>query len=221
MSEETSLIDMFDTHEGHRIHKYPHVIEEYDYFFQSRRNQPVCIVEVGIADGGSLELWRKYFGQEARIVGVDIADRLSLAKDLDVDIISGDQGDKRFWDWFKLTYPPVDIFIDDGSHNSQDQITTFESMFPHVAQNGLYCCEDLHTSYHPQFGGGYLNEHSFIEFLKGKIDSLHASASVNEELHPDAFTETAYGIHVFPTLAIVEKRPAASYGGPVMRGNIY
>jgi hypothetical protein len=43
-----------------------------------------------------------------------------------------------------------------------------------VAGDGLYVCEDLHTSYWPEYGGGYRDARSFVEYSKTLIDHLHA-----------------------------------------------
>ena len=51
--------------------------------------------------------------------------------------------------------PPLDILIDDGGHTMNQQITTFEVLFDKVKEDGIYLCEDLHTSYFKYFGGGY------------------------------------------------------------------
>jgi hypothetical protein len=43
-----------------------------------------------------------------------------------------------------------------------------------MTENGVYLCEDLHTSYWKEFGGGLKNPNSFIEFSKNIIDCLNA-----------------------------------------------
>jgi hypothetical protein len=55
----------------------------------------------------------------------------------------------------KQTIPNVDILIDDGGHTMKQQIVTFEVLFDHVKQDGVYLVEDLHPSYWKEFGGGY------------------------------------------------------------------
>ena len=70
--------------------------------------------------------------------------------------------------------PPIDILIDDGGHTMKQQITTFNVLFDHVKMNGLYVCEDLHTSYWYEYGGGLYKKNTFIEFSKNFIDNIHA-----------------------------------------------
>jgi hypothetical protein len=70
--------------------------------------------------------------------------------------------------------PTFDIIIDDGGHTMNQQIITFQCIYNHMTENGVYLCEDLHTSYWKEFGGGLKNPNSFIEFSKNIIDCLNA-----------------------------------------------
>lgn len=212
-----TLLDIYRNHKGRIANKYPHHLEEYHKHFRRYRGTDVCVVEVGVADGGSLELWRSYFGPEAHIVGIDVADRTSLSEEVNADIVIGDQGSHDFWKVFKQAYPKVDIFIDDGSHRFQDQQVTFKEMFPHVQPWGFYACEDIHTSYHEEFGGGYKSGFSFVGLLKELVDTLHWT-TYSERGDFDYIKDMIYGVHVYPSLAILEKRPAQTFGGPTMTG---
>jgi len=44
-----------------------------------------------------------------------------------------------------------------------EQIITFEEIYNHINQNGVYLCEDTHTSYWPEYNGGLLKKDTFIE----------------------------------------------------------
>ena len=62
------------------------------------------------------------------------------------------------------------ILIDDGGHTMEQQIVTFEELYDHINDGGIYLCEDVHTSYLEKFGGGYQKEGTFIEYSKKIID---------------------------------------------------
>ena len=66
------LLDLFTSNKGPVVHKWHHYIPLYDRYFSQFRNRPVRFLEIGVAQGGSLELWRKFFGEEAIIYGIDI-----------------------------------------------------------------------------------------------------------------------------------------------------
>ena len=98
--------------------------------------------------------------------------------------------------------------IDDGGHTMAQQITSFEELYPHVQPRGVYLCEDLHTSYTPEFGGGYRREGTFIEYSKALIDRLHAWYSFEpERFGVDEMTRSTYALHFYDSVLLVEKRP--------------
>jgi hypothetical protein len=57
------------------IHKWVHYFEIYDRHFSRFRGKNIVVVEFGVSHGGSLQMWRKYFGRRAWIYGVDIDPR--------------------------------------------------------------------------------------------------------------------------------------------------
>lgn len=146
--------------------------EIYDQLLSKYRGKEVVLVEVGIGNGGSLQMWEDYLGSKARIFGVDLVDRSSLNTG-QITCFVGDQSDRDFLKLLERNLPDVDVFIDDGSHKCADQILTFEAMFSKVVPGGLYVVEDTHTSYRERYGGGYLKPLTFIEYCKDIIDSLH------------------------------------------------
>ena len=159
---------------GKIIHKYTHYLKIYEKHFSKFRNRSPVIVEVGIGHGGSLQMWKNYFGEGAQIHGIDIVERRFLEED-QITIWLGNQSDKDFWKIFFQRIPEVDIFIDDGSHESKDQIITLEEVFSHISKEGVYLCEDLHTAYSPHFNGGYKHPESFIEYSKEIADTINSS----------------------------------------------
>ena len=201
----------FFNHRGRRIDKWQHYFEVYHrHFARFRRRKPV-VMEIGVWHGGSLQLWKKYFGRGARIVGVDIDPRCKAFADDSVDIVIGDQSDRAFHAELRRRYPHVDILIDDGGHKMTQQIVTFEELFPHVQPNGVYLCEDLHTSYIADYGGGYRRPGTFVELAKSLVDGLHGfygeKPLVDPALRPDDFTRSAHSLHFYDSVVVIEKRP--------------
>jgi hypothetical protein len=88
------------------------------------------------------------------------------------------------------------------------QIATFEELYPHVQPNGVYLCEDMHTSLWPNFGGGYLKKGTFLEYAKGLVDRLFSWHSRDPAaLSVSEFTQTTHGIHFYDSVVVMEKRP--------------
>jgi hypothetical protein len=213
-----ALIDRYRAHRGRKMQRFPHHMEVYDQYFQRFCGTPVRFLEIGVSGGGSFELWRDYFGPQAQLYGVDVSDRHSDLAGLAVTFQIGDQGDPQTWQTFFQTVPQLDVVIDDGSHLATDQWVTFQAVFPKVQPYGVYCVEDLHTSYAEQFAGGYRVEGTFIEQLKHGLDALHARC-VGDGIVPWRHDFAgAFGMHLYPSLAVIEKRPESTYGSATMMG---
>ncbi|SMC48305.1 methyltransferase domain-containing protein [Papillibacter cinnamivorans] len=187
------------------IYKCLNYFDVYDRYFSRYRGSPVTILEIGVAGGGSLQMWKNYFGPLSRVVGVDIDPECKKREEAGIEIFIGDQRDRDFWRALKAAVPRVDILLDDGGHTMEQQAVAFEEMFPHLAPDGLYLCEDLHTSYRPGYGGGYLRPGTFVERAKALVDSLNAWHSETPALRPDVYTRSIRGLHFYDGIVVVEK----------------
>ena len=177
------------------IHKWKHYFEIYDRHFSRFRGSDVTVLEMGVGQGGSLRMWRSYFGPRARIVGVDINPECAALAGDQIEILLANQDDRESLRALKAKVPHVDILIDDGGHTMQQQINTFEELFPHVDAHGVYLCEDLHTSYWPDWGGGFR-----------KDDTLHRDRqAIDRSVARMAFDECGrvarLGLHAHGALA--------------------
>ncbi|NTV19027.1 MAG: class I SAM-dependent methyltransferase [Bacteroidales bacterium] len=197
----------FTENTGRLIHKWMHYFEVYDHHFSRFRGTDVHILEFGIFQGGSLQMWKDYFGPDCRIYGIDINPMCKNLEEDRVEIFIGDQEDRTFLKSLAAKIPRIDILIDDGGHTMKQQIATFEELFPFIDKNGVYLCEDLHTSYWPDWGGGYKKPESFIEYSKNLIDRINAWHSQSPKLQVNDFTRSAYSLHYYDSILVIEKRP--------------
>jgi hypothetical protein len=202
-----SLRDIFEAHSGSLLHKWNHYIEIYDRHFSIFRNKEIVFIEIGVSHGGSLQMWREYFGEKAFLIGVDINPECKKFEKENTKIFIGSQTDEKFLTDLKSKIPLVDILIDDGGHTMKQQITTFNILFEHVKMNGLYVCEDLHTSYWSQYGGGLYKKDSFIEFSKRFIDNLHAWYMPKQNTRKvfNKITTSVRGLHFYDSILVIEK----------------
>jgi hypothetical protein len=106
------------------------------------RNVPLNLIEIGVADGASARVWKRYF-PKATIVGVDIQERCRDYAEDRIQIEIGSQTDGVFLDALMTRCPPT-VMIDDGSHIASDIIFTFERAFPFLLPGGCYIVEDLY-----------------------------------------------------------------------------
>ncbi|MGB7419006.1 MAG: class I SAM-dependent methyltransferase [Erythrobacter sp.] len=162
-------------HNGRIVHKWLHYPEIYEREFARYRGTDVNFLEIGIFKGGSIEIWRKYFGEEARIAGLDIEPHCADYVEAPNRAFIGSQADPAFLESVIHDIGAPDIILDDGSHVAEHQEVTFKTLFPHLKTGGLYVIEDLHTAYWPGFyQGGYRRKGTAIELAKALIDDMHA-----------------------------------------------
>jgi hypothetical protein len=196
----------FEQNKGRLINKWHHYFEVYDTYLSKYRNKEIVILEIGVFQGGSLQMWKHYFGEKAKIYGVDINPDCKQFEEDNIEIFIGSQSDEKFLRELKSKIPPIDILIDDGGHEMKQQIVTFQELFSHIKKDGVYINEDLHTSYWFDYGGGYLRQGTFIEYSKKLIDQLNAYHSEQEKFQVNDFTKSAYSIHYYDSMIVIEKR---------------
>jgi hypothetical protein len=152
-------------------------------------------------------MWRDYFGPEAIIFGVDIDPESAQQGVTEGHIRIGSQTDESFMRSVIGEMGGIDIVIDDGSHRSEDVIQTLRATWPILADGGLYFIEDLHTSYWPAWGGGFLRRTSSVEALKTLIDTLHQPYFQSEAdtrnlgIHRDSLESVTF----YDSLAVLRK----------------
>ena len=187
------------------ISKWSHYFDIYEQYFSKYRGKDICFVEIGVYQGGSLQMWKEYFGPKAKIYGIDINPACKQFEDDQITIIIGDQENKDFLKELKHIIPKIDILLDDGGHTMKQQKKTFEVLFDHIEESGIYLCEDTHTSYWKNFGGGYKNKDSFIEYSKNIIDYINAWHSNSRKLSINNITKTVKAIHFYDSIVLIEK----------------
>lgn len=158
------------------IHKWIHYFEIYDHYLNCFRDKEIKFLEIGISEGGSLQMWKEYFGEKCLIYGID-SDPKRFYKEDRITIEIGSQEDREFLKKIACKHGPFDIIIDDGGHKMNQQITSIEELYPSLKLGGIYLVEDIHTSYYRHFDGGLKNSNSFIEYSKNMIDVVNNRAN--------------------------------------------
>lgn len=196
----------FEANQGRLIHKWMHYFDVYHRHFQAFRNKPVTIVEFGVSHGGSLQMWKSYFGPHARIIGIDINPKCAALAEPQIEIMIGDQDDREFLRTVAARAGAIDVLIEDGGHTMTQQISTFEELWPNIADGGVFLMEDLHSNYWPKYGGGYRHQDTFIEYAKNLIDQQHAWYSRDKAAFDvDGYTRSIRGMHVYDSIIVFDK----------------
>jgi len=204
--ERTSsdLARAFFAHRGRPVHKWVHYLDLYERHFARFRGTAVTMLEIGVWQGGSLELWRDYFGERAVICGVDIDPDCAGKVDPPNLVRIGSQYDPDFLRRVATELGDLAIVLDDGSHIGRHQQASFETLWPLVKPGGLYVIEDLHTSYWgPTFEGGYGRRGTGIELVKQLLDDMHGWYHDRGELM--AARDTIGAIHAYDSIVFMEK----------------
>jgi hypothetical protein len=221
---ETTLTQTYFGHEGALIDKWEQYLEVYRIELSRfvEKGNPVRLLEIGVQNGGSLELWAKYLPPQSTIIGIDIDPKVGqLSFDDNISVFVCDIKDEKRVSQI-VGSDEFDIIIDDGSHRYEDVIGGFRFLFSRLAPGGLYIAEDLHTSYWAEYGG-LRQRSSSIQWFKNLIDALNADhLELGGELSEQALTELrAYGrwiarITFYDSVVVVEKLDAEK-GSPYRR----
>ncbi|MDQ6685395.1 MAG: class I SAM-dependent methyltransferase [Pseudomonadota bacterium] len=147
----------------------------YERALGSRRQQEVALLEIGVQNGGSLEVWAAYFEHARVVVGCDIDPRCSSLSydDSRIHVVVGDATTQSTEQRILSLAPAFDLIIDDGSHVSDDVLRAFLIYFEHVKPGGLYIVEDTHTLFWEAYGGGVLKRNSAHDFFKLLADLVN------------------------------------------------
>ena len=175
MSDNKDLLNYFNQSKYYSL-KYKNYFPVYEKLFSKFRGKKITFVEIGVLSGGSLFMWKDYFGKDARIIGVELNPDAKKFEKEGFEIFIGNQSDENFWKNFFDKVGQVDIVLDDGGHTNFQQIVTCCSCVPSIKENGLMVVEDVFHSYGLSYGAkGFFNpsKYSFINFCKKSIDDIN------------------------------------------------
>lgn len=170
-----SLRNLYLNHQGKVSDKWESYLDEYESILSGYRGKNVRLLEIGVQNGGSLEIWSHYFPKAEAIVGCDISPECGKLSydDARIAVIVGDANTDIVEQAVIDRCSRFDIIIDDGSHQSSDIVKSFARYFPRLVRGGLYIVEDLHASYWKRFEGGLYAPYSAVTFMKRLVDIVN------------------------------------------------
>lgn len=169
----------------------------YESLLEQYRNKPITFVEVGIHNGGSLFMWRNFFGENARIIGVDLNPNVKELEKYGYEIFIGNQSENSFWKKFFKDVGNVDVLLDDGGHTYEQQIKTVINSLDYIKDGGMIIVEDTHTSYFRNFGYPY--RYTFIKWAYKISDNINARFEKVSIKNPK-FKDSIYSIEFFESI---------------------
>jgi len=201
---DCELAELFFVSSGRFVHKWAHYLPIYERWLDRYRGTSFHMLEIGVSEGGSLELWRRYFGPDATIFGIDIDPVCAERVDPPNQVRIGSQADPEFLRSVVAEMGAPDVILDDGSHVAGDQRASFKALFPILREGGLYIIEDTHSACWRQMEGGYRRPGTAIEFAKSIVDDMHAWYH-DYPTRTSARDEIA-GVSFFDSMIVFEKR---------------
>lgn len=190
--------------------KWENYFEIYEKHFEKYIGKNPIILEVGVAHGGSTEMYKQYF-ENAVIHAVDYDPQFEhVVDDLGVKVTLGDQASQEFWNEYLKDKPDFDIIIDDGGHTMEQQVITLLKTYPKLKVGGTYLVEDTHTSYWRDWGGGFQKPESFIEISKTFVEIMNANHITGREPPKELMKilENLWSVTFYNSVVVFEKRKA-------------
>lgn len=191
------------------VHRYtPH----YERHLKHLRRRKFTLLELGIGgykrkrrSGASLRMWRWFF-PKATIVGLDIEDKSFVDRGR-IHTYLGDQTDPEVLNRIIAERGVPLVVIDDGSHIPAHVRESFRILFPLLPDGGIYCIEDIQTSYWPAWGGQVdpKAEGTSMAMVKDLIDGLNHEEFLVEGYDPSYTDQWVKAVHCYHNLVIIEK----------------
>jgi hypothetical protein len=200
----TRLWSDFLSNTGRLIHKWKHYFPVYETHLSRFIDRPILFIEIGIGQGGSLQMWKRCLGPHAQIVGLDINPGCRDYEEDQVAVRIGDQADPAFLEAIVAEFGQPSIVLDDGSHQMRDVTASFRYFYPSLVSDGLYIVEDLHTAYWDEYGGGLRREGTFMELCKDLLDQLNADWT-RGVMPPTEFTRSTLSMHFYDSMVVFER----------------
>ncbi len=156
-------------------------LSTYEHYFAPMRQKPINLLEIGVAGGASMAMWKEYFTDEGtEIRGLDHNEEfVKAARELfppakapGMFFAWGDVKDDVVWFELKSTGIEFDIVIDDGGHYSDQIIAAFKGAWPLLKSGGIYAVEDLHQIFVQEYDHGAQTT-AFEYFHRIMLDQLH------------------------------------------------
>ena len=180
--------------------KHSNYFAIYDSLLKQFQGKKITFVEIGVLDGGSLFMWRKFFGDTARIIGIDLNPEAIKWKEKGFEIFIGDQREISFWRNFFKEVGKIDILLDDGGHKNDQQIVTTLCALPNINDGGILIVEDTQTSF-MKFGN--FKHKSFINFVLGNVKKIHARCD-DLNVNANIFTELVHSIEFYSGVCAIK-----------------
>ena len=180
---------------------YPYYMGAFWKHLQHLREEPITLLEIGVAQGESLRMWEEWF-PNAKIYGIDIDPLCSKFESDRTKVFIGNQADKDFMESVVAVTGPLDVVVDDGGHQMKEQQDCLRLLWPHLKPFGTYVIEDLDVCYGPDV------KNRTTDFLKALVDDQYVGYH-----HETPLLGNVQEIHFYHSMCVLIKSGEVVYGG--------
>jgi len=183
-------------------------LDNYAKHFESWRDREFTLLEIGVANGASIKMWREYF-PKAKVYGID-----NNPECAGEGIFIGDHNNADFMRRALYSIGTCDLIIDDGSHIGHDMIRSFKRLFGIIISGGYYVVEDTHCLYEEHYNQGS-KAFEFFTGLVRDIDVAGRGMTGNQDYAIDKavsntpipeYSRLLKAAHFYPSLYIFERK---------------
>jgi hypothetical protein len=219
---EGPLRALYREHKGKKVSKSDVCFPVYEKWLGPYKDHPIKMLEIGVREGGSLEIWAKYFKNAELILGCDKNPAVAnlTFDDARIKLALGIASQKPAIDQIlEHAKGGFDFIIDNGSHRSLDTIANFLMLFPLLRPGGLFVVEGMQHAYQTEYDGGYFNHRSAASFFRAVFDLVNVEHFRNdmtaEKLFQTFFTNAKLpevltnrsigGVAAYDSMIVLEK----------------
>lgn len=198
---------------GSDKHGHHYYCDNYERHLGKFRGQPITLIELGIGGyhypdrgGAGLLMFSGYFHGCKKIVGVDIHKKVGLDCD-SIATYQGSQDNPELMARVIAENGTPSIIIDDASHMNKLTIASFELLFSQLAGGGVYCVEDIESSWWEEHGFDgcrdllNFNRKTTVNYFRNLITDVNSK--YNNAPNPFGIES----IHFYENLIFIHKKP--------------
>lgn len=112
------------------------------------------LLEIGILNGSSIRAWKNIF-PSASIYGIDINPNYMMSEPGIITDIVDQSSVFSLQNYMRKVRTKFDLIVDDGSHIFAHAKTSFDVLFDHLEDDGIYIIEDVSSVYAEIDGPGW------------------------------------------------------------------
>ncbi len=174
-----SLVQLYEQQSGHPSEKWSGSLKQYERICRGVRDRKVKLLEIGVRNGGSLEVWSRYFPSGRFFVGCDIDPKCAEIRfdDDRIKVVTADAAAPFAKTLIMSICGQFDIIIDDGSHRADEIMRAFLQFFPALAEGGVYIVDGVNLAEFSAEEGGPMQPTSSLAFFRTIADVLARSTS--------------------------------------------